>query len=45
VTAFPTIAAQATMQFQIGPKLYVEGPTGAPDWGMRFSTTLLFPKK
>jgi len=33
------------MQFQIGPKLYVEGPTGAPDWGIRFAYTLLFPTK
>jgi len=33
------------MQFQIGPKLYVEGPTGAPDWGIRFAYILLFPKK
>lgn len=32
------------MQFQIGPKLYVEGPTSAPDWGIRFAYTLLFPK-
>jgi hypothetical protein len=32
------------MQFQIGPKVYVEGPTGAPDWGVRFAYTLLFPK-
>ena len=32
------------MQFQIGPKLYVEGPTGAPDWGIRFAYTLLFPR-
>ncbi len=32
------------MQFQIGPKLYVEGPTGAPDWGVRFAYILLFPK-
>ena len=32
------------MQFQLGPKLYVEGPTGAPDWGVRFNYTLLFPK-
>lgn len=33
------------MQFQLGPKLYVAGPTGAPDWGIRFAYTLLFPKK
>jgi len=32
------------MQFQIGPKVYVEGPTGAPDWGVRFAYTLLFPR-
>jgi hypothetical protein len=31
------------MQVDIGPKLYVEGPTGAPDWGIRFTYTLLFP--
>lgn len=28
----------------VGPKLYVEGPTGAPDWGIRFAFILLFPK-
>jgi hypothetical protein len=33
------------MQFELGPKLYVEGPTGAPDWGIRFTYTLLFPTK
>lgn len=32
------------MQFQIGGKYYAEGPSGAPDWGIRFSVTLLFPK-
>lgn len=31
------------MQFQLGPKLYVAGPTGAADWGIRFAYTLLFP--
>jgi hypothetical protein len=31
------------MQFQLGPKLYVAGPTAAPDWGIRFAYTLLFP--
>jgi hypothetical protein len=36
------IGGQA-MQFRIGPKLYVAGPTGAPDWGIRFEYTLLFP--
>ena len=33
------------MQFQIGPGLYVAAPTGAPDWGIRFQYTLLFPTK
>lgn len=32
------------VQFQLGPKLYVEGPTAAPDWGIRFAVFLLFPK-
>jgi hypothetical protein len=32
------------IQFQLGPKLYVEGPTGAPDWGIRFAVFLLFPR-
>lgn len=27
----------------LGPKLYVEGPTAAPDWGLRFAFVLLFP--
>ena len=31
------------MSFQLGPKIYVEGPTGAPDWGLRFAFVLLFP--
>ena len=33
------------IQFQLGPKWYAEGPTGAPDWGIRFAVTLLFPKR
>jgi hypothetical protein len=32
------------VQFLVAPKLYVEGPTGAPDWGLRFAFTLLFPR-
>ena len=31
------------ISLQVGPKLYVEGPTAAPDWGMRFALVLLFP--
>jgi hypothetical protein len=29
----------------VGVKYYAAGPSGAPQWGLRFSTTLLFPKR
>ena len=32
------------VQLQIGGKYYAEGPSGAPDWGIRFAVFLLFPK-
>ena len=32
------------LQVSLGPKLYVEAPAAAPDWGMRFTVTLLFPR-
>ena len=35
------------VQFQFGPRVYVERPNKpvvGPDWGLRFSVTLLFPK-
>ncbi len=32
------------LSVQLGPKLYVEGPTGAPDWGIRFAVVFLFPR-
>jgi hypothetical protein len=31
------------VQFAIGGKIYAEGPNGAPDWGLRFTVTPLFP--
>ena len=31
-------------QFSLGVKYYAEGPSGAPDWGIRFVVTLLFPQ-
>lgn len=31
------------VQFAIGAKYYAEGPSGAPDWGLRFVITPLFP--
>ncbi len=32
------------VQFQIGAKYYAEGPSTAPDWGIRAAVFLLFPK-
>src|SRR5262245_57745974 len=32
------------LSLQLGPKIYVEGPTGAPDWGLRFTIVFLFPQ-
>jgi hypothetical protein len=31
-------------QFSLGVRYYAEKPAGGPDWGLRFTTTLLFPK-
>jgi len=32
------------VQFSLGGRGYAEGPTGGPDWGVRFVVTFLFPK-
>jgi len=32
-------------QFQLGGRYYMEGPSGNPEWGIRATVTLLFPKK
>jgi len=32
------------VSFLLGPKWYAEGPTAAPDWGIRFAVTLLIPQ-
>jgi hypothetical protein len=32
------------VSFALGYRNYVERPAGGPDWGLRFSVTLLFPK-
>jgi len=29
---------------QVGGRYYAQGPSGAPEWGLRFQLTLLFPK-
>jgi hypothetical protein len=31
------------VQIQLGGRYYADGPSGAPDWGMRLTFTLLFP--
>lgn len=31
------------VNFQVGARYFAEGPDGAPDWGMRFTITPLFP--
>jgi hypothetical protein len=30
--------------FQVGYRYYADGPSGGPDWGLRFTVTFLFPK-
>jgi hypothetical protein len=32
------------VQFQIGPRYYADKPDNGPDWGFRFTATLLWPK-
>jgi hypothetical protein len=33
------------VQFAATGRVYLESPAGGPDWGLRFSMTLLFPKR
>lgn len=33
------------ISYQAGLRYYVEAPDGGPDWGLRFTFTLLYPKK
>jgi hypothetical protein len=32
------------VSFQLGGRYYADAPEGGPDWGLRFTATLLFPK-
>jgi hypothetical protein len=32
------------LSLQFGPRVYVDGPSGGPEWGLRFNITLLFPE-
>ncbi len=32
------------IQLSLGAKYYADGPSGGPDWGLRFAVTFLFPK-
>jgi hypothetical protein len=40
----PTTFAARRIQFTLGGRYWVEGPDSAPEWGIRFTMTLLFPK-
>jgi hypothetical protein len=31
------------LSMNFGPRVYVDGPSGGPEWGLRFTITLLFP--
>ena len=31
--------------YQGGVRYYLESPDGGPDWGLRFTFTLLFPER
>jgi hypothetical protein len=43
VSQIVRIAGQP-VSFQLGGKYYVDRPAGGPDWGLRFTATLLFPR-
>jgi hypothetical protein len=32
------------ISYQGGVRAYLDGPRGGPDWGVRFTVTLLYPK-
>ncbi len=34
---------QATLALQLGGRYYAEGPSGWPEWGLRFQIRFLFP--
>ncbi len=38
-----TKIGKVPVQFALGAKVYADGPSGAPDWGLRFVVTPLFP--
>jgi hypothetical protein len=35
---------EQSLSLNFGPRVYVDGPSGGPEWGLRFTFTLLFPK-
>jgi hypothetical protein len=36
--------AHQPMSIPFGPRVWAEGPSGNPEWGLRLNITLLFPK-
>jgi hypothetical protein len=39
-----TTVGKQKVSFQLGGRYYADAPDGGPDWGLRFTATLLFPK-
>jgi len=39
-----TSLGKQPIQLGIGTRVYLESPSGGPDWGLRFNLTFLFPK-
>ena len=39
-----TSIGKQKVSFQLGGRYYADAPDGGPDWGLRFTATLLFPK-
>ena len=33
------------VSYQGGARYYIEGPDNGPDWGLRFTFTLLYPRQ
>ena len=38
------MAGRQPLSIAIGGRYYVDGPSGGPEWGIRFAFTMLFPK-
>lgn len=43
-TIVPYVLGRQPIALQLGGRYYAEGPSGAPEWGLRFQISFLFPK-